>query len=64
MRAFDLSKACHSLIAVGVLVLGCSGVQAADLCVEASGKGGCSKTIGAAVAAATPNDVIRVGKGT
>ena len=64
MRTLDSSKARHSLAAVGFLILGCASVQAADLCVDASGKGGCSTTIGAAVAAAAPNDVIRVAKGT
>jgi hypothetical protein len=54
-----------SCLAVSALViLACSSVRAADLCVDASGKGGCSTTIGAAVAAAAPNDVIRVAKGT
>jgi Right handed beta helix region len=38
-------------------------VQAAELCVNAAG-GGCYTTIGAAVAAAAPNDVIRVARGT
>jgi parallel beta-helix repeat protein len=47
----------------GFLILICSHVQAADRCVNASGKGGCSTTIGAAVAAAAPNDVIRVASG-
>ena len=63
MRTLDRSQVRYSLAAVGFLILGAS-VQAADLCVDASGKGGCSTTIGAAVAAAAPNDVIRVAKGT
>ncbi|MEO8127640.1 MAG: right-handed parallel beta-helix repeat-containing protein [Bryobacteraceae bacterium] len=37
---------------------------AADLCVSPTGKGGCATTVGAAVSAASPHDVIRVGKGT
>jgi parallel beta-helix repeat protein len=47
----------------GLFILVCSNVQAAERCVDASGKGGCSTTIGAAVAAAAPNDVIRVASG-
>ena len=43
---------------------GCHGLLANDLCVNPGGKGGCAATIGAAVAAAAPNDIIRVGKGT
>jgi parallel beta-helix repeat protein len=37
---------------------------AAELCVNQSGAGGCFQTISAAVAAAAPNDVVRVGQGT
>lgn len=48
----------------GVIILVSSNVQAADRCVDASGKGGCSTTIGAAVAAAAPGDVIRVASGS
>lgn len=64
MITLGWSTARHSLAAVGFLILGCASVQAADLCVDGSGEGGCSTTIGAAVAAAAPNDVIRVAKGT
>jgi hypothetical protein len=64
MRTLDWGRVLPSLAAAGLLVLGCASVQAADLCVDASGRGGCSTTIGAAVAAAAPNDVIRVAKGT
>lgn len=64
MRALDSPQARHGLAAVGLIVFGCANVQAADLCVDASGKGGCSTTIGAAVAAAAPHDVIHVAKGT
>ena len=38
-------------------------VQAANLCVNPGGSGGCYATIGAAVAASGANDVIRVAKG-
>lgn len=48
----------------GLIILVSSNVQAADRCVDASGKGGCSTTIGAAVAAAAPGDVIRVASGS
>jgi parallel beta-helix repeat protein len=50
--------------AVGAVVFSCSIASAADWCVDASGKGGCLTTIGAAVAAAAPSDVIHVGRGT
>ncbi len=52
------------LAAIGLIVLGCGSVQATDLCVDSAGRHGCSRTIGAAVAAAVPGDVIRVAKGT
>lgn len=52
------------LTLAGSLVLACSSVQAAERCVDASGKGGCSTTIAAAVAAAAPNDVVRVAGGS
>ena len=46
-----------------VLFAGTSTVQAAELCVNKAG-GSCYATIGAAVAAAAANDVIRVAHGT
>jgi parallel beta-helix repeat protein len=51
-------------VTIGFVIFSGASVRAADLCVNASGKGGCSTTIGAAVAAAAPGDVIRVAKGT
>jgi len=51
-------------IGICMVVLHGSIAAAAELCVSASGKGGCQKTIGAAVAAASPNDIIHVKKGT
>jgi parallel beta-helix repeat protein len=63
-KTLDRSQVRYCLAVVGFLMLGCASVQAANLCVEPSGKGGCKKTIGAAVAAANPNDVIRVDEGT
>ncbi len=57
----------HVLRGLGLgaaLFLGGSALQAADLCVNPGGKGGCFTTIGAAVTAASPNGVIRVAKGT
>lgn len=50
------------LVAVLILVP-LSDVRAATLCVNPSGTNGCQKTISAAVAAAAPGDVIRVGRG-
>jgi len=64
MRPFHWNTAGRSLAAAGLILLAGSRVQAADLCVDASGKSGCSTTIGAAVAAAAPYDVIRVEQGT
>jgi len=64
MTTLDWSKVRHSVAGIGLIVLGSGTVQAADLCVDASGKGGCTATIGAAVAAAAPNDVIRVARGS
>ncbi len=64
MRSVDRSTIRRSLAIAALIVLAGSGARAADLCVDSSGKGGCSKTIGAAVAAAAPNDVIRVASGT
>jgi parallel beta-helix repeat protein len=46
------------------LFFGGSALQAADLCVNPGGTGGCYSTIGAAVAAPGANNVIRVAKGT
>ncbi|HLK64650.1 MAG TPA: right-handed parallel beta-helix repeat-containing protein [Bryobacteraceae bacterium] len=42
----------------------CQTAVAADLCVNPSGANGCSKTIQAAVTAASPNDTINVAAGT
>jgi parallel beta-helix repeat protein len=64
MRPLDWISARRFLTVSGLFILVCSNVHAADLCVDASGKNGCSTTIGAAVTAAAPNDVIRVASGT
>ena len=64
MKTLDWRTLRRSLAVSGSIILACSSVQASDLCVDASGKGGCSTTIGAAVAASAANDVIRVAKGT
>ena len=53
-----------ALVAASALLLGSVPARAADLCVDKSGAGGCTKTIAAAVAAANPYDVIRVHAGT
>ena len=63
MRTLDWLPVRRFLTFTGLLLLVCSNVHAAERCVDASGKGGCSTTIGAAVAAAAPNDVIRVARG-
>jgi Right handed beta helix region len=64
MTTFGWNSAGRALAVAGSIMLACSTVQASELCVDASGKGGCSTTIAAAVAAAAPNDVIRVAQGT
>jgi parallel beta-helix repeat protein len=64
MRTLDWIPARRFLTVTGSFILVCSNVYAAELCVDASGNGGCSTTIAAAVAAAAPNDVIRVASGT
>ena len=63
MRTLDRCRAYLLLGAVGFFVFGSTSLWAADRCVSASGKGGCFKTIGAAVAAASPYDVIHVNRG-
>jgi len=50
-------------ISLGLGILGVSG-SAATLCVNPSGTGGCSATIGVAVTAAAPNNTVTVAKGT
>ena len=55
----------HALIVqmtLGLTLLGIS-ASGATLCVNPGGTGGCSATISAAVAAAAPNDTIRVARG-
>lgn len=54
------------LLALSVVLLGGAyqTAEAATLCVNPAGSGGCSKTIGAAVLLAKPNDTIRVAPGT
>jgi hypothetical protein len=53
------------LVAIAALVfLGASSVSAATLCVNQNKKSGCYTTIGAAVTAASPGDVIQVARGT
>jgi parallel beta-helix repeat protein len=57
----SLSKA---LLLLPALVLSAGSVRAATLCVASDGTYPCYTTISAAVAAAAPGDVIRVGPGT
>lgn len=52
-------------IGAGALMALCGlNVTAAELCVNPHGSGGCASTISGAVSAASPNDVIRVARGT
>ena len=58
---------CLAAMAAGLGTLGTLGslrAEAAVLCVSSSGASGCWPGIGAAVAAAAPGDVIKVGSGT
>jgi hypothetical protein len=55
-----LSLAAFSLCALGLGIP----AHAATRCVNPGGTGGCTKTIGAAVAAAAPHDLINVAPGT
>jgi parallel beta-helix repeat protein len=64
MRSLNLSGWRLRIAAAGVLVLGASTVRAGERCVRPSGSGGCFSTIGAAVAAASAGDVVRVASGT
>jgi parallel beta-helix repeat protein len=64
MRTSDWRQVRRALAAIAFLLLSGANIQAANLCVDASGKGGCLTSISAAVAAAAPNDVISVAQGT
>jgi parallel beta-helix repeat protein len=58
-------RVCAIAVGVGALVIGASGsAMAASWCVNQHGTGGCLSTIGAAVSAASPGDVIDVAQGT
>ena len=60
-----LRRTCFVVPIVGAVLLVLSVPAAANtLCVRPSGAGGCFKTISAAVAAGSPNDIIKVGAGT
>ena len=71
MRQFrpgDLIQSVQSLGALMVLSIAlggatCGRAEAATLCVNHAGSGSCFSSIGAAVAAASPNDTIRVADG-
>jgi len=53
-----------SVLAGSLLAAVCTSAAAASLCVNPGGTKGCYKSIGAAVAAASPNDTINVSQGT
>jgi parallel beta-helix repeat protein len=63
MKDFNNWNVFRVFLIITLPVLGCFTLGAADLCVSPSGNGGCYTTIGAAVQAAAPLDVIRVGHG-
>ena len=64
LRFANTTRSATRLLLVGVIVLSIAGLarsaSAATLCVNPDGKHGCSSTIGAAVSAASPGDVIQV----
>lgn len=64
MRCPNSRVVSQLLAAVAIVGLSCSLASAAEWCVDPSGAAGCLTTISAAVAAAGPNDVIRVKSGT
>src|SRR4051794_19134775 len=64
MTSLDRGSLVRVVFAAGAIAACASPAAAATLCVKPGGGGGCYKTINAAVAAAAPNDVIRVGHGT
>ena len=64
MRGLNVWKATLAFAVVTLPAFTGDCLQAGELCVNQSGKSGCYSTIGAAVSAASPFDVIRVGKGT
>src|SRR5713226_3895318 len=57
------SSVYFSAIGAALLAGMCQSADAATLCVNPSGSGGCYTTIGAAVAAATAGDTIQVAPG-
>ena len=57
MNIFKSISVGRILTFASFLSLVCSNVQAADRCVDASGQGGCSTTIGAAVAVSVVAEV-------
>lgn len=63
MKFFNPVNGVYLCLVSILLVFSSSGLQAADLCVNPSGKHGCYTSISAAVAAASAHDVIRVSKG-
>ena len=64
LKSFNKHTTPFALVVIALPVLGCLSLQAADLCVSPSGKGGCFTRISDAVSAAAPNDVVRVAQGT
>ncbi|HXA56416.1 MAG TPA: right-handed parallel beta-helix repeat-containing protein [Candidatus Acidoferrum sp.] len=69
LRPGNLNRNLQSLGALMVLSIAlgiamCGRAEAATLCVNHAGSGSCFSSIGAAVAAASPNDTIKVADGT
>ena len=63
MRGLEWNVPGRALGIAGLILLGCSSVRAADLCVNPPGAGGCATKIAIAVAAAAPYDVIHIAQG-
>jgi hypothetical protein len=63
-RSTSCSRSCWLVAIAALAFLSASSLSAATLCVNKDKKSGCYTTIGAAVAAASPGDVIQVTGGT
>ena len=64
MTVIDSPTLVRVVLSAAAIAACASNSYAANLCVKPGGGGGCYNTISAAVTAAAPNDVIRVGHGT
>jgi hypothetical protein len=61
-RVSESPRSCSLFIGLALFTV-CSAASAATLCVNPGGTAGCRSTISAAVAAASPGDIVQVGQG-